>query len=72
MGIVAAGMQCINGQVIRQNDGPCTPNGQIFCNGSNAFYMCDQGGLIDMGPIAPGTVCSSGEITRRWERIERI
>ncbi|KAI9869965.1 MAG: hypothetical protein M1823_008890, partial [Watsoniomyces obsoletus] len=55
MGSVAAGMQCVNGQIIRQSAGPCTPNGQIFCNGSNAFYMCDQGGLIDMGRVAPGT-----------------
>lgn len=39
MGDVAAGMQCVDSQIIRQNDGPCTPSGQIFCDGSNAFYM---------------------------------
>jgi hypothetical protein len=76
MGNVAAGMMCVNGpngaQIERQNAGPCTPNGQIFCHGSNAFYMCDQGGLIDMGPVAPGTQCSNGQISRRWQRGEKI
>ena len=62
MSQVAAGMTCSNGQIIRQNAGPCTPNGQIFCNGSNAFYICDQGGLVNMGPTAAGTVCVDGKI----------
>ncbi|KIV87213.1 hypothetical protein PV11_02775 [Exophiala sideris] len=62
MGSVAAGMQCVNGTIERQNDGPCTPNGALFCNGSNAFYMCDQGGLIDMGSVAAGTTCENGVI----------
>lgn len=62
MGSVAAGMQCVNGQFTRQNAGACTPSGSIFCNGTNAFYMCDQGGLIDMGPVAPGTACRNGVI----------
>ena len=76
MGSVAAGMTCVNGpngaQIERQNDGPCTPNGQIFCKGSTAFYMCTDGGLIDMGPVAPGTQCSSGQIGKRWQRIDRL
>lgn len=63
MGSVAAGMQCVDGSIIRQNDGPCTPNGSLFCNGPNAFYMCDQGGLINMGPVAAGTKCENGVIT---------
>ncbi|KAK5048912.1 hypothetical protein LTR84_005333 [Exophiala bonariae] len=62
MGSVAAGMQCVNGQFTRQNDGPCTPSGNIFCNGLSAFYMCDQGGLIPMGSVAAGTECLNGEI----------
>jgi hypothetical protein len=62
MGSVAAGMQCVNGAIIIQNDGPCTPNGQIFCKGNSSFYMCDQGGLINMGPVAPGTVCQNGVV----------
>ncbi|KAK5210810.1 hypothetical protein LTR47_001531 [Exophiala xenobiotica] len=63
MGSVAAGMQCVgDGTIERQNAGPCTPSGSIFCNGTNAFYMCDQGGLIDMGPVAPGTACRDGVI----------
>ncbi|EHY59273.1 hypothetical protein ABEF92_006369 [Exophiala dermatitidis] len=62
MGSVAAGMQCSNGQIIRENAGACTPSGSIFCNGENAFYMCDQGGLVDMGPVAAGTACRNGEI----------
>ncbi|KEF53014.1 uncharacterized protein A1O9_10922 [Exophiala aquamarina CBS 119918] len=62
MGSVAAGMQCVNGQFSRENDGACTPSGNIFCDGPNAFFMCDQGGLISMGPVAPGTQCQNGEI----------
>jgi hypothetical protein len=62
MGSVAAGMTCMDGQIIRQNAGPCTPNGQLLCNGENAFYLCDQGGLVDMGPVAPGTACRNGVI----------
>ena len=61
MGPVAAGMECVNGQIIRQNDGPCTPNGQLFCDGEYSFYLCDQGGLINMGPVAPGTICNNGD-----------
>ncbi|OAL28840.1 hypothetical protein AYO22_02705 [Fonsecaea multimorphosa] len=62
MGSVALGMTCVNGQIIRENDGPCTPNGALSCNGDRAFYLCDQGGLIDMGPVAPGTICQDGGI----------
>ncbi|EXJ94373.1 hypothetical protein A1O1_02767 [Capronia coronata CBS 617.96] len=62
MGSVAAGMQCVNGQFVRESSGTCTPSGSIFCNGENAFYLCDQGGLVDMGPVAPGTACRNGVI----------
>ncbi|EXJ74945.1 uncharacterized protein A1O5_01641 [Cladophialophora psammophila CBS 110553] len=62
MGPVAPGTTCVNGQIVRENDGPCTPNGALFCNGERSFYMCDQGGLVDMGPVAPATVCRDGEI----------
>lgn len=62
MGQVAAGMQCTNGAIIRQNDGACTPDGQLQCNGSQSFYLCTNGGLIDMGPVAAGTTCLNGVI----------
>ncbi|ETI21120.1 hypothetical protein G647_07464 [Cladophialophora carrionii CBS 160.54] len=62
MGAVAAGMTCRDGRIIRQNAGACTPNGQLRCNGAGAFYLCDQGGLVDMGPVAPGTACRDGVI----------
>lgn len=62
MGSVAAGMQCVNGTIERENDGPCTPNGSLQCDGEFAFYLCDQGGLIDMGPVASGTACRNGTI----------
>ena len=62
MGSVAAGMQCSNGQIIRQNSGSCPTDGAIVCNGANAFYICDHGGLISMGPVAPGTTCVDGAI----------
>ncbi|ETN41984.1 uncharacterized protein HMPREF1541_03923 [Cyphellophora europaea CBS 101466] len=62
MGSVAAGTTCVNGQIIRENAGPCSPNGQIFCNGDMAFFMCDQGGLVSMGSTAAGTVCQNGVI----------
>ncbi len=62
MGSVAAGMTCLDGQIVRQNKGACTPNGALFCNGEKMFYLCDQGGLIEMGSVAPGTVCRDGVI----------
>ncbi|KIW98192.1 uncharacterized protein Z519_01776 [Cladophialophora bantiana CBS 173.52] len=62
MGPVAPGTTCVDGQIVRENDGPCTPNGALFCNGERSFYLCDQGGLADMGPVAPATVCRNGEI----------
>jgi len=62
MGSVAAGMQCIDGSFTRQNDGPCTPNGSIFCDGTDAFYLCDEGGLVNMGSVAAGTRCENGQI----------
>jgi len=55
-------MQCVDGAFTRQNDGACTPSGSLVCKGQNAFYLCDQGGLINMGPVAPGTVCIDGAI----------
>ena len=68
MGSVPAGMQCANGQIVRQNNGSCSPNGQISCKGESAFYICDQGGLVDMGPVAPGTACLNGQIQRAPSR----
>jgi hypothetical protein len=61
-GSVAAGMQCVNGKFTRQNAGACPVDGALVCNGPNAFYLCDHGGLIDMGRVAAGTVCANGAI----------
>jgi hypothetical protein len=55
-------MICQDGQFIRENAGACTPDGDLFCNGENAFFLCDHGGLVDMGPTAPGTMCQDGVI----------
>lgn len=41
--------------------GDCSPDGELLCyqNGLG-FYVCDQGGLVDMGRVAPGTECVNG------------
>lgn len=63
MGSTADGTVCDDGQIMRDDDGACTPNGALVCGSNNfTFYLCDQGGLIDMGPVAAGTECINGEI----------
>ncbi|KAI9690989.1 MAG: hypothetical protein M1822_008609 [Bathelium mastoideum] len=49
--------------VLSEQYGDCGNEGTLQCYGKgNGFYMCDQGGLIDMGAVAPGTNCENGAI----------
>ena len=43
-------------------DGSCNTDGALQCNGEMGFWICDQGGWVDMGPLAAGTKCEDGEI----------
>ncbi|PNS15714.1 hypothetical protein CAC42_4166 [Sphaceloma murrayae] len=48
-----------------RRDGSCPANreGGIRCkDGGRGFFVCDQGGWVDMGATAEGTVCRDGEI----------
>jgi hypothetical protein len=63
MGSVAAGTECVNGAIRRAGTaGACSPNGKLFCKGEFAFYLCDFGLLVEMGPVAAGTRCVGGDI----------
>lgn len=64
-GMVAAGTYCDQSQsrIRANNDGDCEPDGSLQCGPSgNTFFICDQGGLINFGSVAAGTVCSNGTI----------
>ncbi len=43
-------------------NGSCSTDGALQCNGVMGFWICDQGGWVDMGPLAAGTECSNGKI----------
>ena len=44
-------------------DGDCSDEGSIQCtDGGQQFDMCDQGGWVEMGAVANGTMCENGEI----------
>lgn len=48
-----------------REDGSCPVEreGEIRCKeGGAGFFVCDQGGWVDMGATAEGTVCREGEI----------
>ncbi|KAF4552738.1 Hypothetical protein D9617_9g025280 [Elsinoe fawcettii] len=48
-----------------RQDGSCPADreGVIRCTDDGlGFFVCDQGGWVDMGPTAQGTVCRGGEI----------
>lgn len=46
-----------------QPEGSCTSDGSIECtNSGSQFLMCDNGGWVDMGSVASGTICENGEI----------
>jgi hypothetical protein len=43
--------------------GDCSPDGSIGCrDGGMSWMVCDQGGWIDIGPVAAGTECVNGNI----------
>jgi hypothetical protein len=42
--------------------GSCSPDGSIEClRDGTGWAMCDYGGWIDMGDVAPGTQCVNGD-----------
>ena len=44
-------------------DGDCDDEGSIQCTGGGQMFdVCDQGGWVQMGVVANGTVCENGEI----------
>ena len=64
-GSVAPGTYCDQGQgrIRAANNGNCQPDGKLQCGpGGNTFFQCDQGGLINIGAVAPGTTCVNGSI----------
>ncbi|KAK3349835.1 hypothetical protein B0T25DRAFT_624260 [Lasiosphaeria hispida] len=44
--------------------GTCSPGGAIVCIGGTHFGICDHGHTVPQ-PLAPGTTCSGGVISRR-------
>ncbi|OCL00905.1 lytic polysaccharide monooxygenase [Cenococcum geophilum 1.58] len=42
----------------------CTTNGAVLCNGPTQFGLCNDGKVV-WQPVAAGTTCSNGQITRR-------
>ncbi|KAF1930785.1 lytic polysaccharide monooxygenase [Didymella exigua CBS 183.55] len=42
----------------------CPENGALLCNGESQFGLCSNGAVIYQ-PVAAGTKCSGGKITRR-------
>lgn len=43
-------------------NGDCNQDGAIKCTSSQTYEVCDQGGWLDMGPVAAGTTCENGHI----------
>jgi hypothetical protein len=42
--------------------GSCSLDGSVECvGGGSQWAMCDHGGWVNMGPVAPGTVCINGD-----------
>jgi hypothetical protein len=42
--------------------GGCSPDGSIECLGGGGHWaICDHGRWVDMGAVAPGTLCANGE-----------
>ncbi|KAK3699181.1 hypothetical protein LTR37_016542 [Vermiconidia calcicola] len=43
--------------------GDCNDDGSIQCTEEGQMFdMCDQGGWVEMGPVANGTICENGHI----------
>ncbi len=74
---VAAGMLCLpfmstpplrDDRYVRARPyGSCPRDGELMCADAgsgpgSAFWICDQGGWIDMGAVAAGTTCRDGAI----------
>ncbi|KAI9669202.1 MAG: hypothetical protein M1817_004744 [Caeruleum heppii] len=73
MGPVAAGTECIDGEIVRAraptdpsmpaDDGRCSADGTLRCvDAGRGFQICDHGGWVAMGAVARGTVCRDGNI----------
>lgn len=44
-------------------NGDCDVDGELECtDGGEHFRVCDQGGWVRMGSVAPGTTCRDGKI----------
>ncbi|KAF2266987.1 hypothetical protein CC78DRAFT_566419 [Lojkania enalia] len=48
----------------------CSPDGAIVCNGDDQFGICNHGAVV-FQPVAAGTKCSNGAITRRDDFSKR-
>lgn len=65
MGSTAAGTVCVDGRIIRKTEGSCKreEEGKVVCKeGGMGFWICVEGGLVDMGLVALGTKCLGGKI----------
>ncbi|KAJ4985303.1 hypothetical protein SVAN01_09248 [Stagonosporopsis vannaccii] len=45
-------------------EGTCTTDGEVVCNGTSQFGLCN-GGKVVWQAVAAGTTCSNGTITKR-------
>ncbi|KAG6986654.1 hypothetical protein G7Y79_00074g098510 [Physcia stellaris] len=64
-GDVAPGTYCdaAENRIRADNEGNCSPDGSLQCGSDGSTFMvCDQGGLINFGSVAPGTKCENGAI----------
>lgn len=44
-------------------EGDCSVDGTLMCTSEGTrFSICDQGGWVAMGAVAPGTQCLDGKI----------
>jgi hypothetical protein len=61
---VAPGMQCLNAKlVVASAAGPCSTDGALMCtNEGKTFLICSNGQWVNVGSVAPGTLCRDGAI----------
>ncbi|KAM0804491.1 hypothetical protein BDR22DRAFT_818129 [Usnea florida] len=62
MGTVAKGTSCDDRRIVKAHGGNCTPVGNLKCNGERGFFLCKEGGLVNMGDVIKETTCADGEI----------
>lgn len=64
LGDVAEGTLCRYGRIVRTPGGNCSPIGRLSCaeGGGRTFYLCAEGGEVDLGPVPRGTECIAGTI----------